>query len=319
MLRKWYVFTVFAISISLISIPQVSAQVPSVPSWVNGVADFWIQGKITTQEFENCIEYLIKIKVAKEDPIGMLINEISELKQENVDLRAELRAQLWDSTTNPPPPIPQVKITLQTSQNSYEEGDTIVVTGNVESIILETPVSLHIFHEGNLVDIAQIEVAQDGNFAHTFVAKGPLWQKEGNYIVRAIYGTTTIETSFEFFSKPPSPETTDIFEVDAGSSGTFDVNYSIRGGSVKNMVIDSEEFALVIIVETDDDGSITIELPRESIDAKKRYDYDDTFIINIDGREVPYREVSTSVDSRTISIEFEEGDTDIKIIGTFVI
>ena len=210
-------------------------------------------------------------------------------------------------------------IFIETSQNAYEEGDTIVVSGNVTSIIAGEQVSLTIFREGNLVDIAQIEVAQDGNFATTFNTGGPLWQKDGNYVVRALYAKTTIETSFEFFSKPPSPETTDIFEVDAGRYGTFDVNYSIRGASVKNMVIDSEEFALVVIVETDDDGSITIELPRESIDAKKRYGYDDTFIINIDGTEVPYREVSTSVDSRTITIEFEEGDTDIKIIGTFVI
>ncbi len=33
----------------------------------------------------------------------------------------------------------------------------------------------------------------------------------------------------------------------------------------------------------------------------------------------PYREISTNADSRTITIEFEEGDSDIEIIGTFVI
>ena len=92
-------------------------------------------------------------------------------------------------------------IFVETSQNSYEEGDTIVVSGNVTSIIAGEQVSLTIFREGNLVDIAQIEIAQDGNYAHTFIAKGPLWQKDGNYIVRAFYGKTTIETSFEFYSK----------------------------------------------------------------------------------------------------------------------
>jgi len=59
-------------------------------------------------------------------------------------------------------------IFVETSQNAYEEGDTIVVSGNVTSIIAGEQVSLTIFREGNLVDIAQIEVAQDGNFATTF-------------------------------------------------------------------------------------------------------------------------------------------------------
>ncbi len=210
-------------------------------------------------------------------------------------------------------------IFLETSQNAYEEGDTIVVSGNVTSIIAGEQVSLTIFREGNLVDIAQIEIAQDGNYAHTFIAKGPLWQKDGNYIVRAFYGKTTIETSFDFYSKQALIETTDIFEVDAGSYGTFDIDYTVRGATVKDMVVDSEIFALIVILETDDDGAITLELPRDSIDATKTDDQDDSFIILIDGIEVPYREISTNADSRKIIIEFEEGDSDIEIIGTFVV
>ena len=210
-------------------------------------------------------------------------------------------------------------IFVETSQNAYEEGDTIVVSGNVTSIISGTPITLQIFREGNLVDIAQVEIAQDGNYAHTFIAKGPLWQKDGSYIVRAFYGTSTIETGFEFYSKQTLIETTDIFEVDAGSYGTFDIDYTVRGATVKEMIVDSEIFALIVILETGDDGAITLKLPRESIDAKKIDTQDDTFIILIDGIEVPYREVSTNADSRTITIEFEEGDSDIEIIGTFVV
>ena len=210
-------------------------------------------------------------------------------------------------------------IFLETSQNTYEEGDTVVVSGNVTAIIEGAQVSLTIFREGNLVDIAQVEVAQDGKYTSTFRATGPLWQKDGEYIIRALYGKTTIETSFEFYSKQALIETTDIFEVDAGSYGTFDVDYTLRGATVKNMVVDSEIFALIVILETDDDGAITLKLPRESIDAKKIADQDDTFIILIDGIEVPYREISTNTDSRTITIEFEEGDSDIEIIGTFVV
>ena len=214
----------------------------------------------------------------------------------------------------------QELISVTTSENSYEEGDTIVVSGNVTSIIMDTPVTLQVFHEGNLVDIAQLTVAQDGKFTHTFLAQGPLWQKDGKYIVRASYGANSmIETNFQYLTKLAVTETTDIFEVNAGSSGTFDVNYTIRGATIKNMIVDPNIFAVIVILETEDDGSITLDLPRQSIDAKKSDNTDDAFIILIDGVEVPYKEIATDVDSRTITIEFEEGDSDMEIIGTFVV
>ena len=211
-------------------------------------------------------------------------------------------------------------LSVITSENSYEEGDTIVISGNVTAVILDTPVTLQIFREGNLVEIAQITVAQDGKFTHTIRAEGQLWQKDGEYIVRASYGANyMVETNFEYKTKLSVIETTDIFEVDAGSYGTFDVHYTVRGATVKSMIIDPEIFALIAIVETEDDGSITLDLPRESIDAKKNDSTDDSFIILIDGVEVPYKEIATDVDSRTITIEFEQGDSDIEVIGTFVV
>ena len=208
---------------------------------------------------------------------------------------------------------------LITSQNSYEEGELVVVSGNVTSILEGTPVSIQILREGNLVDIAQVIVAQDGKFTSTFKATGPLWTQDGTYIVRALYGTITQETNFEFFTKDTIEETTDSFEVDAGSYGTFDIAYTIRGATVENMLVDSDIFALIVIIDSEDDGTITLDLPRQSIDAKKSDTTDDTFIILIDGIEVPYDEILTDDQNRRITIDFEEGDSDIEIIGTFVV
>ncbi len=208
---------------------------------------------------------------------------------------------------------------IKTSQNAYEEGELVVVSGNVTTILQGAPVSIQILREGNLVDIAQVIVAQDKTFTSTFKATGPLWKQDGTYIVRALYGQVTQETNFEFFSKEAIQETTDSFEVDAGSYGTFDVDYTIRGGIVENMLVDSDIFALIVIIDSEDDGSITLNLPRESIDAIKSDDTDDTFIILIDGIEVPYKEISTDSQYRRITINFEEGDSDIEIIGTFVV
>ncbi len=213
----------------------------------------------------------------------------------------------------------QELLSVKTSEKSYEEGDTIVVSGNVTSIILDLPVTLQVFHKVNLVEIAQLIVAQDGKFTHTISAEGPLWKNEGEYTIRVSYTTSVVETYFDFFTKQSISETTNIFEVNAGSHGTFDVDYTIRGGTVKNMLIDTDIFALIVIIDSESDGSIILDLPRISIDSKKSDNTDDTFLVFIDGAEVRPEETSTTQTSRILKIEFEEGDSDIEIIGTFVV
>ncbi len=84
------------------------------------------------------------------------------------------------------------------------------------------------------------------------------------------------------------------------------------------MLVDPDNFALIVIVDSEIDGSITLDLPRVSIDAKKNDGTDDTFLVFIDGAEVPLEE-TVNPNSRKIKIEFEEGDSDIEIIGTFVV
>ena len=93
-------------------------------------------------------------------------------------------------------------ISVQTSDSHYDEGDTIVVSGQVTTIIGSTLITLQIFTEGDLVDIAQITVAQDGTYSHTILAEGPLWEKQGEYVVRVSYGVGHIaETEFSYVSK----------------------------------------------------------------------------------------------------------------------
>ena len=211
-------------------------------------------------------------------------------------------------------------ISVQTDDNNYDEGDTIVISGNISTVVGETPVTLQIFTEGNLVDIAQIVVAQDGTYSHTVLAEGPLWNKQGDYIVRVSYGEGNIaESEFSYTPKSEKIETTTNFEVDAGSYGTFDVEYTIKGGTVKDMVVDSEIFALIVQIDVTDEGTISLDLPREFIGAEKQNGKDDTFIILIDGVEVAYQESVVLSESRVITINFEQNDSDIEIIGTYVI
>ncbi len=211
-------------------------------------------------------------------------------------------------------------ISVQTDDNHYDEGDTVVISGQITTIVGSTPVTLQLFTEGNLVDIAQITVAQDGSYSHTVIAEGPLWSKQGDYLVRVSYGEGNIaESEFSYTPKSEVVETTTNFEVDAGSYGTFDVEYTIKGGTVEDMVVDSDIFAVIVQIDATDEGTITLDLPREFIGAEKQDGKDDTFIILIDAIEVAYQESVVHVDSRVITINFEQDDSDIEIIGTYVV
>ena len=211
-------------------------------------------------------------------------------------------------------------VSVKTDDNNYDEGDTIVISGQVTTMIGETPVTLQLFSNGNLIDIAQIKVAQDGSYSHTVIAEGPLWQNQGNYLVRSSYGEGNVaETEFSYTSKQDVVETTTNFEVDAGSHGTFDVEYTINGAIVEDMLIDSKNISLIVKIEAIDEGRITLDLPREFIGAEKQDGKDEIFIILIDGIEVAYEESVVHNNSRVITINFEEGDSEIHIIGTYAI
>ena len=216
-------------------------------------------------------------------------------------------------------------ISVQTDDDNYDEGDTIVVSGQIETIIGDTQVTLQLFREGNMIEIAQIKVSSDGNYSHTILAEGNLWKTQGEYVVKVTYGEGNIaETIFSFTPESAVLETTDIFEVHAGNSGTFDIPYTIRGGTLLDISIDQDIFGLVIKIDASDEGKLVLDLPRKYIDAEKQNGKDEVFIILIEKInneivETQYDEETSHSDLRTVTINFEEGDSQIQIIGTYVI
>ena len=216
-------------------------------------------------------------------------------------------------------------ISVQTDDRNYDEGDTIVISGQVSTTIGDTQVTLQLFKEGNMIEIAQIKVSADGNYSHTIIAEGQLWKNQGDYTVKVTYGEGNIaESTFTFTPKSAIIDTTDIFEVKAGDSGTFDIQYTIRGGTLQDISIDPHIFGLIIKIDAPDEGKIILDLPRKYIEAEKQNGKDEVFIIlvekeNKDVVETTYEETTSYSDVRTLTINFEEGDSEIQIIGTYVI
>jgi len=66
------------------------------------------------------------------------------------------------------------------------------------------------------------------------------------------------------------------------------------------------------------DGTLTIELPRDVIDAKiMDTNIDDKFVVLVDGEDTPFEEtIASSV--RTLTIPFPYGSNEIKIMGSSV-
>ena len=212
---------------------------------------------------------------------------------------------------------------ISTNLEAYTSGEVVIVFGKIVNITPGLPLTIQIFHNDNLIDVAQISVAQDGTFAQTFNALGPLWSSDGTYTVRGFYTVDRImETYFQF--KNTLVSKTSVFSVNIPNSGVFDLSYSITGGEVKEIILDKDSYSILIDTVMEAYGSLKLQLPRESFDSKKDNGVDDVFIILIkdkDGNvfEAQYQEIETTSDFRMIEIILEPGDQTIEIVGTYVI
>lgn len=209
-------------------------------------------------------------------------------------------------------------IVVTTDKESYNNGDTVVISGQVRDLLSGTPVSLQVFAaNGNLVTIEQIDISPDKTFSKEISAGGVLWKSKGTYTVKVLYGTQsrTAETTFEFGgSDGTTPKPTGTIGVDRTN---FVLSYTIKGGSVLSVTPDDEANSLIIAIKTTSDGELKITLPRALIDAKIN-EQDDNFFVLIDGEEVEFEETTTDTD-RTLTIAFPDGAEEIEIIGSFVV
>jgi len=217
------------------------------------------------------------------------------------------------------------RITLSTDNTAYQQGDIITVSGTIEKVLPNTPVILQIFFVKTQVDVAQIDVSKNGKFSTTFVADGPLWSQDGVGTIRLGYGNTISETSFEFFKTTHDNMFISNFEVNIPDSGTFDIPFTMKGGIVESISLNQNNLGLDIILNTSSDGFIRLQIDRDNLDSLKNDGNDEEFIVlifnskNTDPIQTEFRELEVTDQFRTIEIPFENGDTDIQIIGTFVI
>jgi predicted secreted protein with PEFG-CTERM motif len=212
-------------------------------------------------------------------------------------------------------------ITTSVDKTSYTLGDEIVISGQVHSIVVGTPLTIQILDSNNnLVQVAQIDVSQDGKYTDTIKATGSLWKSNGVYTVKVQYGPPNVTAQATFTFQSSLVPTSSVFQLkDPNSQQTFNVNYTISGGTMKTMTIDAQSLSVIASINSTSDGTITLQLPRALIDAKTNSGQDDAFIILIDGAEVKPQSESADNNFRNITVQFLKGDQDIEVIGTQIV
>ena len=218
-------------------------------------------------------------------------------------------------------------LSVSTSNDVYYDGDYIVVFGSVKTVFDGMPITIQIYHDTNLITIAQPDVAKDGTFAASFYATGTKWNEDGTYTVRVQYTSTEMgTTTFEFFNQMID-ESSEIFPVDIPNSGTFNVGYTMRGGEVNDIQMVQERYSLLVAIDAVSNGNLILKLPKDSFDAQNDGKNGDFIILvskdnaNVGENfvQVEYEEIAVSSDYRTIRIPVEEGDKWVEVIGTYVI
>jgi predicted secreted protein with PEFG-CTERM motif len=218
-------------------------------------------------------------------------------------------------------------LSVTLSKDVYNKGDILVVFGNVPVVFTDVPdVTIQILFEEQIVEIAQIKVAEDGTYAKDFNTNAEKWSHDGGYTVKVFYTEDIFNvTSFQFFQNVVT-ETSSVFPVDIPNAGTFDLEYTASGFDIKDAELNQDRYSILIELTENSGGNLILKLPRESFDSKTGDGMDEIFIVLVSQYnesdnfiEVQITEIETTSDFRTINLQIEEGEKFIEIIGTYVI
>ena len=217
-------------------------------------------------------------------------------------------------------------LTVSADKANYNAGDAIKVSGTLQDNI--TPgyqISLMVISPiGNIVSIAQLSPDSNNEYTKTIQSgEGGLWKESGTYTIEAKYNNMKADTTFEFDSgiikSAPSIAAQATIEDEENitvvvDGEIFSVKYSIENGTVTAAYIDVETKSLIIVIDSLDDGVITLTLPNSLITSDE-YGY---FIL-VDGEEADNYDESSTSSSTTLTIPFGAGTEQIEIIGSWVV
>jgi len=213
--------------------------------------------------------------------------------------------------------IGTIPISVWTEKTDYGHDDMIMVTGQVAN---ESgfPVTLTVISPLNsIVTIDQIIVAEDGTFETTLNTAGAMWKYDGTYTIKVNYGSAEKSNSAKVeltggvaytptYTTPVNNKQCSSNELSA--SGQC-VPFSISGGMVTSATINTNENSIVISINAEDDGILTVS-PTATVQ-------EGIFMVLVDGEEC--NEPECEIAGNKVTVMFPAGAETIEIIGTHVI
>ena len=211
--------------------------------------------------------------------------------------------------------LSDLPISVWTDKTMYGHNDTIMVSGKVANVASGFPVTITVVSPLNsIITIDQLNV-KDDSFETTINTTGQLWKYDGTYTIKVNYGsveksnsvqvelTGGIEYTPDYTTSTPSKQCS-VNEISA--SGQC-VPFNISGGVVTGASINTDDNSIVININAEDDGVLTI-TPSKTI-------LDGIFMVLVDGEEWD----DVDIVANKVTVMFPAGAEQIEIIGTFVI
>jgi hypothetical protein len=98
------------------------------------------------------------------------------------------------------------------------------------------------------------------------------------------------------------------------------IKYVINTGKLLGLVLDKSRATLNVLLSSasaaDNNGNLTIQIPRDVVDNKKEGNADAPFRVHVDGKDATFSEVDNTKTTRTLSIQFGKDAKVIDIIGS---
>ena len=211
-------------------------------------------------------------------------------------------------------------LSIEADKSVYDHDNTITITGQVANVIPgDVPITLTVVNPLNsLVTIDQINVSNDGSFTTSVSTAGNLWKYDGTYTIRVNYGSLDNKVTVELTggvaadAKHTDHSDEEMHHDDECGSNEVAIldactSYDISGGHVISATVNTNDNSVIINIDADDDGTLTIS-PSESTQ-------NGIFMVLVDGEESDDAEIN----GNTVTVPFFAGAEQIEIIGTFVI
>ena len=99
------------------------------------------------------------------------------------------------------------------------------------------------------------------------------------------------------------------------------IKYVINTGKLLGLVLDKSRATLNVLlssasVNDNNNGNLTIQIPRDVVDNKKEGNADAPFRVHVDGKDATFKENENTKTTRTLSIQFNKDAKVIDIIGS---